>query len=235
MRTLTRCRGATLLEVLLVLTLLVSFAAASHAVVRMAAVQANEALRRAAAGRDQVALWALVARELAHAESGDVAVPVGTALEFDRPVVEGPVCDLSATSVWMRSDHGGVLRLPVAGRDRQLARESTTTGGWVGRGIVSVSVANCPDLRPAIVLGLDTPVPAVGFVRIVEPVRLRGYASGGSHAVGLESRAGGATIQPLAGPLDPNAFDAAMSTSLLTLTFSRAPLAPLHLSIPLAP
>jgi hypothetical protein len=230
MRSLACRRGVTLLELMLVLVQLVAFAAVLHALVRLAAGQANGALRRAAAGRDQVTVWALTARELGHAEASDVTVPAYTTVEFDRPVAEGPVCASAASAVTVRSEHGGVLRLPTAGRDRLLVREPTVDGVWLWRGIVSVGVANCPDGMPAIVIGIDTPIPAAGFARVMEPVRLRSYRSGGAHALGLEGRSDGATIQPLAGPLDSNAFHAAVGGNLLHLSLSRDPLAPMHLS-----
>lgn len=235
MRPLADRRGVTLVELMLVLVQLVAFAAVLHALVRLAAGQANGALRRAAAGRDQVAVWALTARELGHAEASDVAVPARTTVEFDRPVAEGPVCTSGASAVTVRSDHAGVLRMPAAGRDRLLVRDPAVEGEWVGRGIVSVGVANCPDGMPAIVIGIDAPIPAAGFARVMEPVRLRSYRSGGDYALGLEGRAGGATIQPLAGPLDSNAFHAALSGDLLRITLSRVPLVPMHLGLPLRP
>jgi hypothetical protein len=235
MRPVNPSRGTTLPELLLLLTLLLGFGSALHAVVGLSAAQATLALRRAAAARDQSALWALAARELTYAAAGDVMVPSPTSLEFARPIGEGPVCAVSPTALMLRADHAGHTRSPAADRDLLLVREPTATGAWEERGIVSVSVANCPDGRAALVLGLDTPVSAAGFARIVEPVRLRTYRSGAVHALGMEGRLGGATIQPLAGPLDSTGFQATRSGHLLRMTLSRAPLLPLLLSLPLGP
>jgi hypothetical protein len=235
MRTLTDHRGVTLPELLLVLLLSVAFAAALQGVVRLAATQATAAVNRAGANRDQVAVWALASRELRHVERADIQLPASNALEFDRPIGEGPVCALQPSAVLLRSDHGGFTRAPDAGRDRLLLREPGAAGAWLSRGIVSVAVANCPDLRPALRIATDGPIAAVGFARIVEPVRLRSYPSGTGHALGLESRVGAGTIQPLAGPINSADFGVTMAGHTLRLQLSRAPLLPLAMVLPVGP
>jgi prepilin-type N-terminal cleavage/methylation domain-containing protein len=233
MRSLTGRRGVTLLELMVVLSVFLGCMAAMQALVRLSATQTTAAVARTAAGRDHAALWALAGRELAHASLVDVLVPSSVAVEFDRPIGEGPVCLAHADAVMIRSDHGGIARLPNAGRDRLLGREPTATGEWIGRGIVSVAVANCPDGRPGLLLGVDAAIPSLGFVRFTEPVRLRSYRSGGVYALGLESRVGVASIQPFLGPIDGDGFEAALIGRALWLTFHRAPLVALHLQLPL--
>lgn len=233
MRSLNTRQGVTAVELLMVLLLSVGLAVAMHAVVRMAASEATAARQRAFAARDLTAVWALATQELAHAASADVSAPSATALEFDRPVGEGPVCGVEPLAVLLRSDQAWLQRQPVGGRDQLLLRESAHDGAWLRRGIVSVAVANCPDLGPALRLATDAPVGTVGLLRIVEPVRLRSYLSGPAHWIGLEGRTGLASIQPLAGPFGPSDFQVARIGQLLRITVTRVPLHPLVLELPL--
>ena len=235
MRSLTSRRGVTALELLFVLLLAVACATAMHAMVVLAARQSTAAVRRMAAGRDLVAVWALAQHDLAHAATSDVTVSGSSALEFDRPVGEGPACADQPTGARLRTDRAWLTRQPSAGRDQLLLRDPQVAGGWARRGIVSVAVANCPDGGPALWLGTDAAIGPVAMIRIVEPVRLRSYSSQGVHALGLEGRWGLATIQPLAGPLDTGAFEVVRNGEVLRLSLSRAPLLPLHLHVPLAP
>lgn len=235
MRTLSSRRGVTAVELLLVLLLSTGCAAAMCAVVTMAARQAAAAVGRVAAGRDLVAVWALAQHELASAAASDVTVPSSTALEFDRPVGEGPACGSQPSGAWLRSDRAWLTRGPTAGRDHLLLREPQLAGGWVRRGIVSVAVANCPDGGPALWLATDAPIGLAAMVRIVEPVRLRSYRSEGAHALGMENQIGAATIQPLAGPLRATDFQVTALGHALHISVTRVPLIPVELHLPLAP
>lgn len=235
MRSLTPRAGTSAIELLLVLILAVGFAAALLAVVRMAASHTTLAVQRAAASRDHIALWALTTHDLAHAAVIDVAVPATDALEYDRPIGEGPTCASEPFAILIPSDRGWFTRSPSAGRDQLLAREPTFDGTWLRRGIVSVGMANCPDGRPALRLLTDTPIPPVGFARVVEPVRLRSYPSADAYAIGLEGRGGGATIQPLAGPILPTGLQVSLPGPLVRFEITRPPLAPLTVLHPLEP
>jgi hypothetical protein len=235
MRALTPRSGFSVVELLLVLSLLVGVMAAAYAVVHMAGTEAMAARQRTAALRDQVTLWALLTHDVSHAEASDVAVPGSDAVEFDRPVGEGSVCENEPLAVLLRATGGSWSRQPTAGRDHLWLREPGPGGGWSRRGIVSVAVANCPDGGSALRLDTDAPVSAMAFARVVEPVRLRSYASGAAHWLGMEGRGSGISLQPLAGPLDGGAFQAAVSGHHLGVTLSRVPLIPMVLILPLDP
>jgi hypothetical protein len=220
---------------LLAALMVVTVAAVSHALVTTAAREATAARRLVSASRDLTAVWALTSQELAHAAAADVASPAATALEYDRPVGEGPVCAVEPFAVILRTGPALLQRYPGPGRDLVLLREPRHSGLWFRRGIVSVAVANCPDGAPGLRLSTDGPTPAAGMVRILEPVRLRSYLSGTQHWVGLESRIGGATLQPLAGPLTSTDFTVTLLADALRVALSSAPLSPLLLELPLAP
>jgi hypothetical protein len=222
-------------ELLLVVLLLAACAAATQALVRIAARAAVLARQRADASRDLTAVWALTSHELAHATAADVGSPATTALDYDRPVGEGPACGVEPTSVVLRASRAWLVRTPGPGRDQLLVREPQHGGQWFRRGIVSVAVANCPDGTPGLRLSTDAPIPAAGMVRIIEPVRLRSYRSQGVYALGIESRIGGATIQPFAGPIAPDGFTVTLLADALSVAISRSPLSPLFLNLPLAP
>lgn len=234
MRTLNSRRGVSAMELLLVLVLFTGVVAAVYAVMRMVATETTAAVQRAAASRDQVALWALLHHDLAHAILADVTVIGTNAVEFDRPVGEGPACANEPFAVLIRSAHAWLSRQPEPGRDHLQVREPGMAGGWSRRGIVSVAVANCPDGGTALRLATDAAITATAFARIVEPVRLRSYGSAGAHALGLEGRLGGGPIQPFAGPVDPTAFQSVLSGDLLAINLSRFPLVPMQLNLPLS-
>ena len=94
-----------------------------------------------------------------------------------------------------------ILRTPTAGRDQVLLLDPTPAPAWQRRNVTDVSPAVCPDGRSALLLQLSGGVPPAAWLRLVTPVRLRGYSSGGSRWLGLEDRLGGAGIQPVAGPM----------------------------------
>jgi prepilin-type N-terminal cleavage/methylation domain-containing protein len=118
MRPLTCRRGLTAVELLLVVLLLAVCAAATQALVRITAREALGTRLRTDATRDLTTLWALTSHELAHAAAPDVSSPASNALEYDRPVGEGPACGVEAAAIVLRATRAWLLRTPGPGRDR---------------------------------------------------------------------------------------------------------------------
>ncbi len=196
-------RGATLAELVVALALLGLVGGIAAAAVRWAAGAATLIGRRAAEERDATALVALLQHDLAAAVDSEVRVPAATALEFDRPVGEAPVCGMAGDTLLLRAAAWRGERLPAAARDELVVLATADPVAWLRRAVDDVATDRCPDGSNALRIAPGLPVSAAVHVRIVEPVRLRRYASGGATAVGLEHRWNGGVIQPLAGPVDP--------------------------------
>lgn len=222
-------RGVTLVELLMTLTMAVGLAGAAHQVVRMAATSARTAALHGGATRDAVTVWALANHDLRAASAIDLASPDSRTLDLSRPVGEGSVCAATTDAVRLRWSGE---RLPDPGRDRAWLRVDSIGGDWLERGIVSVTMANCPDAYPALELTFAGAIPAVAVARVVEPVRLRSYRSGTDYWLGLEPRLTAASIQPLAGPIRSDGFQVELSGGKVRLSYARSPLAPLVLDLP---
>lgn len=229
MRTLDN-HGVTLVELLLTLVMAVAFAAAAHQVVRMAASGVRVAALHRGSTRDAVTFWALVNHDLRAATDSDLASPNAHTLDLSRPVGEGTICASALTSARLRWRGE---RSPDPGRDRAWLREDSVGGAWLERGIVSVTMANCPDGEQAVELVFAGAIPAVAVGRVVEPVRLRSYRSGADHWLGLEPRLTAATVQPLAGPIESDGFQVTLTGDAVRLGYARPPLVPLVLELPL--
>ena len=229
MRPLNR-RGLTLVELLLVLLLALASATAAHQIVRLAAGAVRLAHAHNSATRDGVTVWALVNHDLRAATGSDLASPNAHTLDLSRPVGEGTVCASALTSARLRWRGE---RSPDPGRDRAWLREDSVGGAWLERGIVSVTMANCPDGEQAVELVFAGAIPAVAVGRVVEPVRLRSYRSGADHWLGLEPRLTAATVQPLAGPIESDGFQVTLTGDAVRLGYARPPLVPLVLELPL--
>jgi prepilin-type N-terminal cleavage/methylation domain-containing protein len=198
MRSLTR-RGVTLLELLVVMTLLGLLGVMLSAVVvgasRVAARHLGAlSLERTAQGA-AVFLW----QERRDAPWIDLAVATAS-VRLPRPVGDGVICQASGNSLWLRRDHWSGDRAPEMVRDRLLM---LTNGQafWRAAGIQSVAAALCPDGAPAWRLVLSAAADSVQLVRVLEEVVLRRYAAGGSEWLGLAPADGSSPVQPFAGPL----------------------------------
>lgn len=202
MRSLTR-GGVVLFELLLALACLGVLVAATLPLLHQASRGAGGAALRLAAERDASAFAGLMAHDLRHAVAGEVTAPQPTVLEHDRPVGEAAGCGLVAGSPLVRQSAWRGLRAATASRDELLVLTAVEPAQWQRRRLVAVSVAACPDGASALSLTSDQPVAAAEWVRVVEPVRIRRYGSGGSEWLGMEHRWNGTLIQPFAGPLVP--------------------------------
>lgn len=202
MRTLSR-GGVLLFELLLALACLGVLVAATLPLLRQASQGARGAALRLSAERDASAFAGLLGHDLRFAVAGEVTIPHAAVLEHDRPIGEAAACGLASGSPLIRQTTWRGLRAATANRDELLVLTAVEPAGWQRRLLVAVSGATCPDGATALRLTPDQPVVAAEWVRVVEPVRLRRYAGGGSAWLGMEHRWNGTLIQPFAGPLVP--------------------------------
>lgn len=200
MRTLRR-GGVTLIELLLVLVMLGLVGLAGWALVRSSVRHAVRATTVLTSARDAAAFVALLGHDLRAASAGDITLPSTDVLEFDRPIGEALDCAGDSVAVVLRASSWRGTRLPAASRDEVWLLTDPDTAAWTRRPIVAVTSGWCRDGTAAIQLGLGLPGGRVHAVRVVEPVRLRVYTSGGRAWLGLEHRSNGTVIQPIAGPL----------------------------------
>lgn len=196
-------RGMSLIELLLAVTMLGLLAAMTAPLLRGVTQAAHQAGRRLAVERDATAFAALLDHDLRHAAASDVGAPAATILEHDRPVGEAPVCGLLLGAPLVRTADWRGWRLAAVARDAMHVLVVPEPTHWQRRVITALTSANCPDGTPAIRLEPDLPLTGAEWIRVVEPVRLRRYASSGREWLGLEHRWNGTSIQPLAGPVLP--------------------------------
>lgn len=196
-------RGVTLLELLLGLVLVALLAPVGVALLRSAARGGILAATQLARERDATAFTMLLDHDLRHGVRTDLAIPTTAVLTFDRPVGEAAVCGLVSGAPLLRTAawHGG--RAPAAGRDEMLVLVAPEPASWLRRVIVSVGPGSCPDGAPAMRIDPDLAVSHAEWVRVIEPIRLRRYPSGGREWLGLEHRWNGTVVQPFAGPVTP--------------------------------
>lgn len=198
MRSLTR-RGVTLLELLLVVTLLGLLGVMVSAVVVGASRVAARHVGALALDRTTHVATVFLQHELRDARWDDVAVAMAS-VRLSRPVGDGVACDAGGTSLWLRRDGWRGDRAPEVGRDRV---HLLTNGreDWRAIALSNVAAARCPDGSPAWRLTLSTAADSVRLVRVFEDVVVRRYASGGAEWLGLAPADGSSPVQPFAGPL----------------------------------
>jgi type II secretory pathway pseudopilin PulG len=196
-------RGTTLHELLLAVSCTGLLAAAVSPLLLTASRAVRRAQRQLAVERDMLALGALLAAALRPSAVADVAAPSGRALEFDRQVGSAVACGGGPAGVLVPRDGWVGSRAPEPGRDQLLALAADSLR-WGRAGVVSFAGATCPGGADAWLLGLDPPMAPPLRVRVVEPVRIRAYPSGGGWWLGLERRGSAAAIQPFAGPVAPD-------------------------------
>lgn len=198
MRTLTR-RGVTLLELLVVVTLLGLLGVMVSAVVVGASRVAARHVGALALERTTQVATVLLHHELRDARWLDVAV-ASAAVWLSRPVGDGVACDAGGTSLWLRRDGWRGDRAPEVARDRLLLLADGLTD-WRGAALNNVAAALCPDGSPAWRLTLSTAADSVQLLRVLEDVVVRRYPSGGAEWLGLAPADGSSPVQPFAGPL----------------------------------
>lgn len=206
-------RGVTLLELLLVLSLLGIVGSTVSAMVMAASRVGARAVNQLAAERTAQVTAAFFHHALANAAWPDVSV-ADDAVALARPVGEGAVCAVSGTQLWIRRSDWSGERAPDGARDRLVV--------WPDDGldptrepILDVVGASCPDAAPAWRVTRGASDAIGGWVRVEEPATVRRYRVGSSEWLGLVE--GGAPVQPFAGPLVPGASRFAMVGVVLQL------------------
>ncbi len=194
-------RGLTLVEMLIGMVLLAMLGMAITETLATASRATTRALRALVVGRTVVAAATLLREELGQSSATELTGAAPTSLDFGRTIGAGPVCAASGFIVRVRQSAWWEVRAPVGGRDEVALLADPVVGSWATHPIDTVTSAVCPDGAAAIRLVLSAPVAVAAYARVIEPVRLKTYLSGGSGWWGIAGGSGLPTIQPFAGPL----------------------------------
>ncbi|MEO8479385.1 MAG: prepilin-type N-terminal cleavage/methylation domain-containing protein [Gemmatimonadota bacterium] len=193
-------RGFSLIELVVVITILGFLIVGIGLTFRAAATSTRTAVEGLGHARDLSATLALLRASTLGADTADVHPGLRDTLDFDRRVGEGPPCTSGGGTVTIADVVGRFERSPEAGRDQLLVLTTLEPATWERRSLLGVTATQCPDLSPGLALTTTPGGPAL-WLRIVTPVRMRAYRSSGAVWLGLEDRGGPATLQPFAGPV----------------------------------
>ncbi len=202
MRSLSRS-GVTLLELLLVITLLALIGVMVTAVVVGASRVAARATAQLALERTVQVAATFLRHELRDGDWSSVTVAADV-VTLRRAVGEGSACTSDSLSIWLRRTGWQGDRAPEAGRDRLLLLLRPDQP-WREVSLADITPASCPDGTTAWRLTMTPPVDSVRVVRVIEPVLLRRYRAGAGDWLGLAPGDGSSPVQPFAGPLTPGA------------------------------
>lgn len=227
-------RGWTLLELLLVMLLSAMLASLVAAVIAGAARAATRQARALDRERTQAALtgwWRVVLRD---ADSADVAVSSLDRIVAHLPVGAAVPCGQTGSVLWIARSEWGGGRDPEVGRDLVWLLTEPRLGVWDHLTILAVSNDRCPGGEPALRLSLAAVVLPGLLARVVEPLQLRLYPSGGKGWLGLAPADGSAPVQPFAGPVELAASWFARDSGGVRAFVQTAQAPPLQLVGPLA-
>lgn len=201
-------RGVALIEAVVALLLTVTLTLAALA--SLSALQRHAALvgMRGQAAATGLAAMQLLRVELASVapEAGDLIAASSERLVYRAVRGSGVTCGAGGDGVLVRSATWRSLRLPSPGRDTVLLLHPRD--GWDVRPLRGPPrSAACPDGAAALLLPIAPGPDATGptAVRIFEVMELRRYRSEGASWLGLRSVSAGEGIQPVLGPLRPEA------------------------------
>lgn len=200
MRSVTRA-GFTLLELLIGVAMTTLLAALLTTLAVAASRGARNHLLLLDAERARVAAGAWWRNDLRAVERGDLTVPAPDQLVLRRPIGGASVCGRDAGAIVVAQSDWRGDRTPVPSRDDAWLLRETTADFWSEGSVTAVASALCPDGRVGWRLAVAQGGTGAVWVRIVEPVRARFYASGGATWLGLEPLDGSSVVQPFAGPL----------------------------------
>lgn len=227
---MTRC-GVTLIELAMSLVLLGLIAALYATVVLSGARPAARAIDQMVSERTLGAVRTFLSQELRDADANDVVV-APSHMVFDRPVGEAMVCADSGTAVLIADTSYVGTRTPQAGRD-QVALLTAGDSTWQFVAVDTVNAARCPASGDAALrLGVPAHVGAAVALRVVEPVDMSVYRSGGADWYGLAPADHSATVQPFAGPLAPGASGFRQGLAAVDVTVAPAAATTVTLHIP---
>lgn len=193
-------RGFSLVELVVATTLVGLLGLTIGFTLRAAATSTRTAVTGLTRARDLSTTMALLRTSTVGADLTDIRLGVRDTIDFDRRVGQGSPCHIGGGLVVLADEPAWAERQPLAGRDEILVLTQVEPAVWERRPLLGVAPVQCPDLRPALALGTP-PGPSALWVRLVTPVRMRTYRSGGATWLGLEDRYGAASLQPFAGPL----------------------------------
>ncbi len=213
--------GFLLIELLIGLVTVGILAATVVAVVRGNARVATRATHSLLADRALLSLRTFAEEELRDATSSDVAVLSPVRVALSRPIGEALAC----------ADVGGIVtfadlawagtRIPEGGRDDAWLLTDVVAGTWQRVAIDSVGHGTCPlDGAQGTWLAVPPHGGTAAVLRIVEPVELSAYSSGGADWFGLTPASHASAVQPFAGPLSLSATRFALALNLLDISVS---------------
>lgn len=214
MRPLNR-RGTTLAELVVALALIGTLLLIVTHLLGAGARLVATSTAAVARNRDISTTMALLDRSIRGSSATDLVVHPSDTLGFDRRIAEAPVCRIGGAGLVVADSTISPLRTPVAGRDELLILTTIEPARWIRAQLTAVAPARCTPATPGLELGLSAPPAQAHWVRIVTPVRLRRYRSGGNYWLGLEDRIGPGSLQPFAGPIRGKIGFAAGSNSLV--------------------
>ena len=227
--------GMTLVELLLGMVLLALFGIAVTQTLASTSRVTARALRGLAVARIMVSTGALLREELGNSDAGEVRLSGPATVDFSRTVGASVVCEVRGSVILLPASDWLGTRSPEAGRDEAVLLTDGASGHWSTAPIIAVDGGGCPDGSAAITVTLTGSVGAAGFVRIVEPVHLRGYLAGGSGWWGLAPADGRSPVQPFAGPLNLPSPAITLSAAGLVLRFQPSFGSDTMLRVPLGP
>jgi prepilin-type N-terminal cleavage/methylation domain-containing protein len=229
-----RRSGFTLVELLVGLVVLGIFAAMVVAVVRGAARTAARATQFLVADRALQSLRVFTQQELRNGTSGDVTLLTPTRVALARPIGEATVCTDSAGAVAFANTAWIGTRAPEAHRDEAWLLTDAIAGTWLRLSIDSIVSGRCPiGGASATRLLLPAHAGAALVMRVMEPVELSAYPSGGSDWFGLTPASHVSAVQPFAGPLTPLATHFARAPDHLDVMVSPRGAAAVVVQVPL--
>ncbi len=197
MRPLSR-RGFLLVELLIGAVMLGLLAATLVAVIRGTARVATRATDSLLRERALLSLRTFAEEELRDATSGDLAVVSPIRIALSRSIGEAIACADADGIVTFADLAWAGTRTAEGGRDDAWLLTDVVAGTWQRVAIDSVGRGACPiDGAP----GTWLAVPSHGStdrgrVRIVEPVELSAYPSGGTDWFGLTPASHASAVQP---------------------------------------
>ena len=207
-------QGSSLIELMVVLTLLGITGSIALTLVSGAAKSARRSTAMLVAERTTASLSALVRHDLRGSIIADLSLAGPATLWLDRPVGEAPVCAATAATATLRRSAWNGDRTPVAGRDQVRLLGDPAAGIWLTLALLAVDPASCPDGGAGWRLTLGGSLAGASHARVVEASRLAAYSGTGGIWLGLAGP--GDPMQPFAGPLEPAGLALAVMGGALT-------------------
>jgi type II secretory pathway pseudopilin PulG len=217
MRALNR-GGFVLIELLLGMAMLGILAATLVAVIRGNARVATRATHSLLTERALLSFRTFAEEELRDASSSDVTVLSPARIALSRSIGEAIACADSGGRVILADSAWTGTRTPEGGRDDAWLLTDVVAGTWQRVAIDSVGRGRCPvDGAPGTWIAVAQHSGTAAVARVVEPVELSAYPSGGGDWFGLTPASHVSAVQPFAGPLASSATRFGLTLNLLDI------------------